>query len=334
MKSFIVDNLNSGQRLNKYCGRVLVKAPQSFVYKMLRKKNITLNGKKADGSETLKAGDEIKFFLSDETFDKFAGEGIEQDTTATSNIPPLTKSEIIFEDDNILVVRKKAGELSQKVKPTDVSVNERIVAYLSQDKGQETVKFTPGICNRLDRNTEGLVIAGKNLRAQSVISKMLKERTLDKFYIATVMGRFDKKQDVTLYLTKDEATNTVKISREKSEGAVVTHSIFYPLHATDSFSIVKVKLETGKSHQIRAQLAFLGHPIVGDFKYGNSKVNEQIRAKYGIRSQMLLAHELRFPKDFTELEGLAGKSIRTTVAKSTIDFWEGENLCPHGTPEA
>ena len=307
-------------------------ASMSFIYKMMRKKNITLNGGKADGSEILKAGDEVKFFFSDETFEKFSGKaGTAPADKNAAEIKDLAPEEIVFENDEIIIVFKKAGELSQKVRPEDVSVNERIVKYLS---GKETsgVSFTPGVCNRLDRNTEGLVIAAKNAHASAVVNGLLKNRKLEKYYLATVYGRFEKEITAELYLTKDKDSNVVTVSPEKTADAVYTRSLFYPVSCGKEFSLVRVKLETGKSHQIRAQLAYYGYPIAGDVKYGKKEINLKVR-DYGIRSQMLLAYELVFPADFTELPGLAGRRFKAPISQKTLKFWKGEGLCLHGTPE-
>lgn len=341
MKQFTVNNENAGQRLNKYCGRILAGAPQSFIYRMLRKKNITLNGKKADGSELLASGDEIRFFLSDETFEKFSG------NTGTRNlpsvhIPPLTAEEIVYEDGNILVCYKPEGELSQKAKPGDISFNERIVSYLETQKksGAEPeeangagVKFVPGICNRLDRNTRGLITAGKNLQAQRFLCELFRQRNIDKYYIAVVGGSFSGRVDSKLYIRKDEKQNISDISPEEREGYSAVHSVFYGLAGNGRYSVVKIKLKTGKSHQIRAQLAYLGTPIVGDAKYGDKTVNGIAASKYGIRTQMLLAYELVFPECAGAFSGLSKKVIKCRIPYEFKAFWEENRLWAHGNPE-
>ena len=310
MKVFTVDENNKSQRLNKYCARILPQAPQSFIYKMLRKKNITLNGGKASGNEIVDVGDEVKFFLSDETFDSFVA------ISSHLSPEPIEKNRIVFENNDIIVCLKKEGELSQKVNKDDISINERIVEYLKKAmKDSNAVSFTPGVCNRLDRNTEGLIIAGKNPHAQAVISRMLSDHSLGKYYLAVVKGRFDEKNcpsgglKLKLWFSKDKDNNKVSVSETRKEGFVLTESVVYPVKAGDKFSMVKVKLLTGKSHQIRAHLAHIGFPIAGDYKYGEANTNAYVKKKYGVKSQLLLAHELRFPKGFTELPGLDGRSI-------------------------
>lgn len=176
MQSINVNSNEAGQRLDKLLTKYLNKAPKSFIYKMLRKKNITLNGKKADGSEKLEVGDEVKLFMSDETIDKFTELKKEQilDTKAL---------DIIYENENVLIVNKPAGMLSQKAKEDDVSLNEHIISYLiytNQLSEKELRSFRPAVCNRLDRNTSGIVIAGKTLKGLQTMSELLKSRNMDK----------------------------------------------------------------------------------------------------------------------------------------------------------
>ena len=161
MKLIEVREQDGNQRLDKLLARYLKEAPKSFLYKMLRKKNITLNGKKADGSEKVQAGDQIRIFLSDETYAKLAG-------NAVQNAPryPVTSLDIIHEDDHILLINKPSGMLTQKAKPSDLSLNEYMLGYLQQSgqwSGEEEGSFRPSVCNRLDRNTSGIVICGKTL---------------------------------------------------------------------------------------------------------------------------------------------------------------------------
>lgn len=353
MKEFSVNSSNAGQRLNKYCGRILQNAPQSFIYKMLRKKNITLNDKRADGNEILSTNDTVKFFLSDETFEKFSGAaGKRYIETAKNNtrpgsdsdldrsvkksktiLPTLKGEEIVYEDENILICFKPEGELSQKAKPEDVSINERIVEYLSSKQTYDEVKFVPGVCNRLDRNTKGLITAGKNLRAQSFLSRMFRERTIHKYYIAVVKGELKGMIDSKLFLSKDNVTNKVRISREATEDAQLIHSVFKGIAYNNGFSIVKIRLETGKSHQIRAQLAYLGFPVLGDTKYGDVKINRILADEFEIRTQMLLAYELVFPECSGSFSNLSKKRFKCRIPYEFTAFWKENKLWAHGSLE-
>ena len=189
----------AGQRLDKLLAKYLSEAPKSFLYKMLRKKNIVLNGKKASGNEKLVAGDSVKLFLSDETIQKFSREI----TVCKSN----TKLDILYEDDDILLVNKPAGMLSQKAEAKDISLVEHLISYLleSGQLTRENLKsFKPSICNRLDRNTSGLVVCGKSLKGLQTMGQLFKERTLKKYYRCIVAGNVTEKQYVKGYLIKDE----------------------------------------------------------------------------------------------------------------------------------
>ena len=179
MREFQINSNEAGQRFDKYLKKLLVGAPNSFVYKMLRKKNITLNGKKADGTEKLIGGDVVKLFLSDETFEKFTGK--EEVAAAYEHLKGLRALPVVYEDEDVLIVNKPSGMLSQKAKPTDVSANEHIISYLIE-KGELTEEmmrtFKPSVSNRLDRNTSGLLVAGKTLKGLQEMSQALKERTV------------------------------------------------------------------------------------------------------------------------------------------------------------
>ena len=194
MRELNITTREEGQRLDKILSKYLNKAPKSFVYKMLRKKNIKLNDKMATGSEMLQTGDKVTVFFSDETFEKFRGE-------TKKVIYPVIDLDIVYEDEDVLIVNKPAGMLSQKAKSQDVTLVEYILGYL-QKKGewspQDSLK--PGICNRLDRNTSGLVIAGKSLRGLQKKSELLKDRTMDKYYLTIVEGVMKEPSVVRGYL--------------------------------------------------------------------------------------------------------------------------------------
>ncbi len=299
MKEFTIQKVEAGCRLDKYIDKVLPKAPGSFKYKMLRKKNITLNGKKAQGSELLCAGDHVKFFLSDETFEKFAKEA----STASVKTPSFDKSGLIvlYEDDEILAFHKPVGLLSQKSNPQDISVNDYLRTYLTQN-GEIFGSFMPSICNRLDRNTSGIILCGKSMEGSRELGRMLKDRSLAKYYECIVLGRANKGH-IKGYLSKDEKTNKVTVSSQETEGAAYIETAFEPIDYLDvcgrKLTKLSVHLITGKTHQIRSHMADIGHPLIGDYKYGNRAVNEQFAQAYGVKSQLLHAKEVRFPKDCT-----------------------------------
>ena len=295
----------------KLLGAYLKEAPNSFFYKMLRKKNITLNGKKADGTEKLKCGDEIRLFLSDETYEKFAGKVQPKEKF------PMVKLNIVYEDSNVIFINKPAGMLSQKSVPSDVSLNEYLLGYLEKSgqwKQEESKAFRPSVCNRLDRNTSGMVICGKSMAGLQQMAALLKDRSLHKYYLCLVKGVMTESQHLEGYLLKDENSNQVKIFQKETEGAAHIITEYEPLYTEGETTLLKVTLVTGKSHQIRAHLSSIGHPIIGDPKYGERKVNAFFRETHGIKNQMLHAWKLTFPELAEPLDNLSEKSFEAEPA--------------------
>lgn len=305
MREIIINKNEAGQRFDKLLFKYFNAAPASFVYKMLRKKNITLNNKKSDGKDKLAVGDCVKIFMTDETIDKFrSSKNIEASGKAMHKI----SLDVVYEDENVIIVNKPAGVLSQKAKKNDISMNEYIIEYLLDTKQlseNELETFKPGICNRLDRNTSGLLIAGKSLLGLQVMSDMLKDRTFGKYYITVVSGKINGKTKIKGYLTKDSKSNKVKIYDKPLEGSSYIETEYECLKTNGKYTILKVKLITGKPHQIRAHLASVKHPIIGDTKYGRADINEIFRKKCGVKYQLLHAWQLKFdemPDEFKKIE--------------------------------
>lgn len=316
MKELIISDREANQRLDKFLGKYMEQAPAGFFYKMMRKKNIVLNGKKVSGKEKLQPGDRLKLFLSDETIDKFTGKDRVVKTPVRS--PEL---EVIYEDEHVLIVNKPAGMLSQKAKPEDVSLVEVITDYLLQTGSltpEELRTFRPGICNRLDRNTSGIVTAGKSLAGLQELSAGFRERSFGKYYRCLVKGEIQRKQLISGYLTKDSRKNQVVIRKTPSEGAAWIETEYRPVSAAEGYTLLEIHLITGKPHQIRAHLASEGYPVIGDYKYGNREMNELFRRKYGLTSQLLHAYRLEFPKMESALRQLSG---RTFYAREPEIFW-------------
>ena len=271
---------------------------------MLRKKNITLNGKKATGNEKLEAGDTIKLFLSDETFDKFS----EQKQAARA----VTALEVIYEDRDILLINKPAGMLSQPDDSGEPSMVEYLTGYLleKEELTEEDLRtFRPSVCNRLERNTSGLVAAGKSLTGLQELSSLFHDRSLHKFYRCLVNGVIKNEKYIKGYLHKDEKCNKVTVQETETSGALPIETRYRPLEDNGTVTLLEVELITGRTHQIRAHLAGTGHPLIGDYKYGRRTLNDKYCRKYGLKSQLLHAYRLEIPEIEGRLSYLSGKEF-------------------------
>lgn len=283
------------QRFDKFLKKRLNNASPSFLYKMLRKKNIVLNGKKAEGKEILSEGDQVTFFFTEETFRKFEGTG-ESDTWKADS--RYTAPEILYETEDLIFLNKPAGMLSQKASESDFSANEQLLRYL-YEKGalseDDLLSFHPSVVNRLDRNTSGILIGGKTLRGLKEGSALLREKTLQKYYHAIVHGRYEKETSKDGWIVKDEKRNLVTFSEKAVEGAQHIRTDFRPIKIFSEHTLLSVRLHTGKSHQIRVHLASEGYPIVGDPKYGSPEKDREIVACTKVSRQMLHAYEIVLP---------------------------------------
>ena len=320
MQEIKVTANEAGQRLDKLLAKYLNEAPKSFLYKMLRKKNIVLNGKKATGSEKLVCGDSVKLFLSDETIDKFS-KSIIRKTKGTLDI--------LYEDPDILIINKPAGMLSQKAEAKDVSVVEYLITYLlesGQITEEELRSFKPSICNRLDRNTSGILVCGKSLIGLQKMAEMFRERSMKKFYQCIVEGDVKETQHIKGYLVKDESTNRVMIHENALPESQPIETEYRPLRRLNHGTLLEVHLITGRTHQIRAHLASVGHPIVGDHKYGDRKVNQYYKEQYQLGSQLLHAYRLSMPEHMKGLEQISGIVFTAPLPKKFSDILERESI--------
>lgn len=296
MQEFTIGKNEAGQRLDKYLGRILKEAPVSFFYKMMRKKNIVLNGAKCTGKEQLSVGDSVKLFLSDETIEKFSGS---KNVSNAVKAYPYKKLDIVYEDDDVIFVNKPSGMLTQKAAPSDVSLNEYIIGYLLHEGKIDEAQlrtFKPSVCNRLDRNTSGLVLAGKSMQGSRELSRMIKDRTLEKYYITVAKGKIEHDSSVCGLLVKDEASNKVSVRPLDTDTVAESDERFIRtdyrvLGHGEDYTVLEVHLITGRPHQIRAHLAMLNHPVFGDYKYGDRRINE----KYKLKDQLLHAYRIVLP---------------------------------------
>jgi len=301
MKEIIITKNEEGQRLDRFLKKYLNKANQSFIYKMIRKKNIKLNNAKAEPEEILKMDDLVQLFLSDDTIDKFR----EKKSLNMAEIHFTT----VYEDENILVANKPIGLSSQPDETSTKNLVDEIKIYL--DAKEENISFTfkPAVCNRLDKNTSGLVIAAKNYDALKQTNKAIRERSIKKFYMAKVHGVIKEDLELKDYLIKDEYKNMVTIVKEQVENAKLVVTNAHPVKTDGNYTWVEVEIETGRAHQIRAHLSSIGHPIAGDKKYGK-KDNE----KY----QVLHAYKLVLGGYEGELSYLNGMEIISDISERKI----------------
>lgn len=317
MQTVVIGKNQAGQRFDKFLHKYLPQAGNSFIYKMLRKKNITLNGKKAEGKEILAEGDVVESFFSEETFAKLQ---YSKDSKNSRNLRHSEYSQffiaykhlqginILYEDENIVIVNKPAGVLTQKAAPEDLTLNEWLIGHLLESGGiseGELATFRPSVCNRLDRNTSGIVLCGKSLAGSQELSRIIKDHSLRKFYRTICVGTIENDIVLEGMLAKDYSTNKVTIKNQDSlkgasklskEGEYI-RTAFHPIACKNGFTYLEVELFTGKTHQIRAQLAAMGHPIIGDFKYGDRKQNQRFLNEYGLKNHLLHAHHIIFPVD-------------------------------------
>ncbi len=290
MKELIIDKNESEQRLDRFLKKYLKEAPNSFIYKMIRKKNIKLNGKRAQIDTILAKGDTVQLYLSDETIEKFRGE----DEIIKSTFKP----KIVYEDNNIILMNKPVGILSHSEKKNSYdNMVDSMINYLYL-KGEYNPKlektFVPAICNRLDRNTSGIIIGAKNSQTLRLINEALRNNYIDRYYKTIVIGEIKEEKIIEGYLTKDGELNKVEVSKKEDEDSKKISTRIKPLITKSEYSLLEIQLLTGRTHQIRAHLAYIGHPIIGDFKYGNRQINEYFKKEFGLKNQILHGYKVIF----------------------------------------
>ena len=304
MRQIEIGENDSGQRLDKFLSKRFRNMPQSLMYKYIRTKYIKLNGKRCEISSRLQKGDILTLYIKDEFYEESAGQ--------YDFMKAPVKLDMIYEDENIMLLNKKPGLL---VHPDDTyhfdSRIARVQHYL-YDKGEYDPKkensFAPALVNRIDRNTGGIVIAAKNSETLRIMNQKVKDREIEKLYLCIALGIFKKKEDLlTAYLEKNEDKNKVYISGKPTEDTKTIKTRYRVLAEKDGLSLLEVDLLTGRTHQIRAHLAYIGHPLLGDGKYGKNEINRKMGFKY----QALYSYKLtfRFTTDSGMLSYLNGRSF-------------------------
>lgn len=304
MKTVTVNENDSGQRLDKFLGKYFKTMPKSLIYKGIRKKRIKINGKKGEINTILKVGDKIDLYINDEFFE------VPDEKTSFLKIDK-PEIDIVYEDENIILMDKKPGMIVHD--DEDEKINtllNHMKAYLYK-KGeynpQSENSFVPSLCNRIDRNTGGIVIGAKNALSLKILNEKIKSREIKKFYLCLVQGKLKNKEDTLKgYLVKNTSQNRVYIhSSPIPEGKTILTK-YKVLKENRLTSLLEVDLLTGRTHQIRAHFASIGHPLAGDGKYGTNEFNDKI----GMKTQALYSYKIKFEfEDISELNYLNGKEF-------------------------
>ncbi len=311
MRELKIGRNDAGQRLDKFLSKAVPAMPMSMMYKSIRTKKIKVNRRRAEQGMMLAEGDTVQLFVREEFFD-----APEKDRSALYLIEP--KLDIVYEDENIMLLNKRPGVLVHE----DTAKNENtlimhVKAYLAQ-KGEydpdDEQSFAPSLCNRIDRNTGGIVIAAKTAVALREMNEHIKLGHIGKFYVCAVHGRLEKRSDTLhAWLFKDSKTNKVYVTDEKQKGSKEIITKYKVLKEKNGLSLLEIRLITGRTHQIRAHMSHIGHPLVGDGKYG---INRDDRAR-GYKYQALYAYRLIFelPEKAGELAYLSGKEFSVPTEK-------------------
>lgn len=321
MRQIVVTPLEANQRLDKFLLKYLNQCPKSLIYKGMRTNKIKYNGKKPKGNEILNIGDEIKLFFRDEQMETL---------TSEKEVKKVAVHfEAVYEDDHLLIVNKPMGLLTQKDSPESQSLADEVLYYLKENGSYDPASskgFTPAPCNRLDRNTAGIVLVGKNIPALQALSSMLQTKEISKYYMSIVLGRVTAPMILKGYHKRSEGKNEVTITNEYVEGAKPVETRILPLQTNGRYTLVEVQLVTGKTHQIRAHLSQIGHPIIGDPKYGDAIENQYFEQKYGLKYQILCAYKVKFELCKSPLNYLQDRVFTVPAPKIYSQICKGENL--------
>ena len=314
MREFTIGKNDAGQRLDRWLGKTLPLLPAPLAQKCIRLKRVTVNGKGSARDVRLQVGDLLQLYINDEFFDQ-----PREDNAFLAVFKP--KLDIVYEDENLMLLNKRPGLLCHADEREKVNtLITHIQAYLYQKKEwnpRDEHSFTPALCNRIDRNTGGIVMAAKNAETLRILNQKIRDREIAKYYLAIVHGKMTPPQGkLEGFLLKDEDKAQVKVFRKPVPGGKSAATLYKTLTVNRGLSLVECELLTGRTHQIRAQFAAAGHPLLGDGKYGRERDNKQ----YGRSFQALYSYKLEFtfPTNAGILEYLRGKMF--TVEK--VDFVE------------
>ena len=320
LKEFIINKNDAGQRLDRFVGKVVPALPSSLVQKYIRIKRIKVNGKGSRRDHKLVVGESVQLYVSDKFF--VSAKENKASTQKKAVASPLTiskiKLDILYEDANILLLNKPAGILCYDTHDLDNNtLINNLHAYIEssgQWRARDENSFSPALCNRIDRNTSGIVIAAKNAESLRIINDKIKHREIDKFYLAAVHGIPSPEAGaLTGYLHKDGKRNLVKVTKDEVPGSKYAETEYKTLETSNKiegfpFALLECRLITGRTHQIRAQFANFCHPLLGDIKYGDKKLNEPFKEAH----QALCSYKIvfAFTSDAGVLSYLDGKSFQ------------------------
>lgn len=336
MRELVIREAEAGQRLDKFLRKYMRDAGSGFLYKMLRKKSILLNRRKAAGSELLVPGDRLELFLSEETLTRFGAPGAEgRSGTASAArtdgaaLPSGRKQPpAVYEDGDVLILNKPAGMLVQPASGAEPALSDLLPGWLLSRGAvsrEDLRAVTPAPVNRLDRNTSGLVLCGKTMAGLQYLSQALRTRDLEKRYLALTVPGSVPDGVYRVYALKDRCANRMKLSDRPESGASEMVTGITVLARSPLCQLVLVRLITGRTHQIRAHLAWLGIPIAGDPKYGLRTADAPLTERYRLTRQMLHAWEVRFPSS-AEITALQGRTFRAGPPADFRRVMNGEEL--------
>lgn len=313
MQKFTISDSESGQTLEKYVRKVLKDAPLSFIYKLFRKKDIKVNGHWQKEKYVISSGDEISVYITDSQLEEFKKKTNVLSTDKVSDY-------IVYEDQNVLILNKPRGLLVQKDDSNEVALDEMVVSYLVNKKEYNPIRdlgYTPAPAHRLDRNTAGLIIFGKNIETLRYLSSAIQDKSLvEKRYLTLVKGTVEKDGEINSPLSKNTKNGMVYVSKE-GKPALTRYKV---LKHVGEYTLLEVSLLTGRTHQIRVHLASISHPVIGDKKYGDYSLNKEIEEKYNFKNQFLVAYSLKFGQLERPLDKLSNKSFKINLPEEMNDL--------------